>query len=139
MRTMLTICGVLVFGARIFAVDARPARDPFWPVGYKPAEPAAIVAVVTPIASNNAVAPIAAEPTKPDPLLMERVAAELQAKIRQQCNVSGFMKSGSQNMAIVNGQIKRVGDTLGFLIEGRAYNFKVTAISPKSVKIEPVN
>jgi hypothetical protein len=125
-----------LFGVR--ADETKPARDPFWPVGYKKPVPPPPVPVVDTQTKPNVITTVA-EPPKPDPLLLERVAAELQDKIRERLKVNGFMKKAGQQAAIVNGEIRKVGDLLDIHIEGKTYLFKVMEISPRSVKVEPVD
>ena len=123
-------------GAR--AADSGPARDPFWPVGYQHHDPVAVVATPQVVASIPIARP-QPEPAKPDPLVIEKLAAELQAKIRAKIQVSGFLKSGGQQFATVNGQVVSVGEKLLVSVDDQTYHFKVTAISPASVKLEPLN
>lgn len=139
MRSVLTIYAAMLIGAGLLVPESRAARDPFWPVGYKKPEPvkAAIQPeIVEPVKTNVVTV---AEPPKRDPLLMERVAAELQMKIRQNFHVGGFLKTGDKHMAFVNGQIKGVGDAIAIEVDGTSYKFKVMAITPMSVKIEPID
>jgi hypothetical protein len=135
------ICAVLVLMPLVHPVRAeeeKNARDPFWPVGYKKPEPKSAISVPEIVVPDKTNGVAQAAPVKPDPLLMEKVAAELQLKIRQNCMVGGFLKSGEKNMAFVNGQIKSVGDTLTIEVDAASYRFKVVAITPTSIKIEPV-
>lgn len=140
MRRVLTIYMVLFFCLRLIAADVKSSRDPFWPVGFKRPDPKPLVAEVVSVPTTNTSSVTAVDPPKPDPLVIEKLAAELQVRIRQQCQVSGFWKSsGGQQMAIVNGQIRGVGDKVAVDVDGQTYRFKVTAISPMSVKMEPVD
>lgn len=134
------LLGAVFAMTTVYAQGVKSVRDPFWPVGYKKPEPKPVVSVaeiVEPV-KTNVITVLPVEPPKPDPLLMERVAAELQLKIRQNCNVGGFLKSGGKHMAYVNGQIKGVDDTLIIDVEGTSYRFKIKAITPMSIKIEPI-
>lgn len=122
----------------LHAQDQKITRDPFHPVGYKKTEPIPVAAVAVVEQPKTNVNATVVEPPKPDPVILQRVAAELQAKIRERLQVNGFMKSGGQQMAIVNGQIKKAGDPLNIEVDGRAYPFKIVEISPTSVRVEPI-
>lgn len=117
------------------AADAQAARDPFWPVGYQPRDTTTPVAVVSKVETNIVEAP----PAKQDPFIFVNLQKELEAKIRAQCSISGFMKSGDGRLvAIVNGQIIAIGDRLSVAVDGKTYRFKATAISPTAVRLEPL-
>lgn len=128
----LGLCGPSI--AQSNAVTGR--RDPFWPVGYAP-QVAMPTNTVQPVIET--VAPVA-EPPKFDPIVFQKMAAELQGKIRSQIRVSGFMKSaGGKQLATVNGTIVAEGDRLDVAVDNQTYRFRVTGISVNAVNLEPVN
>jgi len=128
---------VVVLAALAPGLQARAgkvARDPFWPVGYEPRDTTTVVVVAPKIVEN----PVSTEPPKPDPLIIERMAKELQEKIKAQLKLTGFMQAGGRQLATVNGQVIGVNDHLAVSVEGTTYRFKVTGLTPSSVKLEPV-
>jgi hypothetical protein len=127
----------LLLGVR---ADAEAVvRDPFWPVGYVHQDTTTVVVVTAPPVVIKVAPPVAAEPAKPDPLIIMMKEKELADKIRSKCQVSGFLKSGDgKQMAVVNGQVVGIGDRLPVTVENQTYNFKVTAVSATAVKLEPV-
>ena len=133
----ITAIGLVVMAsARAETAGTTDRRDPFWPVGYRPAPPVP-TNVPPPVV---AVEPPPAEPMKMDPVFIQKMAAELQAKIRSQIKVTGFMKSaGGQQLATVNGAIVAEGDRLDVAVDGQNYRFRVTGISVSAVNLEPVN
>ena len=119
--------------------DVKIVRDPFWPVGYQHRDSNDVALVDTPVVTN-ALSPVhAAESAKPDPLVIERMEKELQAKIRAKIQVNGFLKSMGQHLASVNGKIVAVGDKLSVVVDGQTFRFKVKAISPAALNLEPVD
>ena len=124
---------------RASAAEAPVARDPFWPVGYVHRDTTTVAAAESPAASEAPVIKAAnPEPAKPDPLIIVMKERELAEKIRAACQVSGFLKSGEKQMAVVNGQVVGIGDRLPVTVDSLTYNFKVTGVSPTTVKLEPV-
>jgi hypothetical protein len=123
-----------IFGAEGPAQAGKAARDPFWPVGYEPRDTTTVVVVAPKIPEVS----LPVEPAKTDPLIIERMAKELQEKIKEQLKLTGFMNAGGRQLATVNGQVIGVNDHLSVSVEGTTYRFKVTGITPSSVKLEPV-
>lgn len=115
---------------------ATEPRNPFWPVGYTPPV-AAPTPPPEPVQTN--VVPAVAEPAVPDPLVIERMAAELARKIRAATKVQAIMKTGTRQFATINGKVVTVGDRLDVTVDGQVYRFKVTNISASVVNMEPVN
>ena len=142
MRISKLNLGILMLVTGLFRASvgmAEDARDPFWPVGYRPH---AVVAVVSNVVAKPVeTKPIEIKPVeepKPDPLVIMQMAAALQAKIKTQLRVGAFMKSGDHELALVNGQIVAEGDKLSVSVDGQTYRFKIKAISASSVNLEPV-
>lgn len=134
---LIAASALCVTGARA-KEGAVAARDPFWPVGYAPKDtttPVVVEAPPPPVVET----PQTNEPPKVDPWVIEQLAAELQAKIKARLKFSGFMTVGNRMLATVNGQVIGVADRLNVEVDGQAYRFKVTAITPTAVKLEPVN
>lgn len=134
----LGLCGLSVVSSlTAIAADDPTLRDPFWPVGYS-RQPAVVTNVPEPVVA--APAPETVGEPKVDPIVIQKMAAALQAKIRSTIRVSGFMKSASgQQLATVNGSIVAEGDRLDVAVEGQTYRFRVTGISASAVNLEPVN
>lgn len=97
-------------------------RDPFWPVGYIP--------------KNVEVRPkkIAPEKVKPSGKYEWGLAMK-------QLSISGVSSKGKNDFfAVVNGKIKRVGDTISVEYEGITYTWAVESIKPPgSVKLRRVS
>lgn len=142
MRIWRLILFVVFVWAAVTAARANEAtstRDPFWPVGFRPRDTTTVAVVETPETNAAPVAPQIAEPAKPDPVVIELLEKELAAKIRARCQVTAFLKSGGGRLiAIVNGQVVGPGDRLSVDVDGKVYKFKVTAVSPTVVRLEPV-
>ncbi len=102
--------------------QASPKRDPFWPVGYLPesirrAEAEKNQEVVAPMVSNN--------------------WNEAMKKV-----VINGVSSRADNefFAVINGQVKTVGDAISLSHEGTIYTWAVDSINPPgSVKLRRVS
>lgn len=121
-------------GAQSPAGSAAQPRNPFWPVGYTPP-----VDVPAPPPPPTNIVPSYAEPAKPDPLVIERMAAELARKIRAATKVQAIMKTGDRQFASINGRVVAAGDRLEIVVDGQVYRFKITNISASVVNMEPVS
>lgn len=96
----------------------EPLRDPFWPVGYTPENWKAASSE-----GNNASATSGADWTAPS----------------KQISVTGTSRMGDKAVAIVNGELKGVGDLIEVSYGGRIYQWKLKKITAAgTVDIERV-
>lgn len=92
----------------------KPLRDPFWPVGYFPENwQTAGEADTGPTSVSDWDAPAAL------------------------VRVSGTSRMGAQTAAIINGEVKAVGDLVEVHYSGRIYQWKLIEVQPTGkVKLE---
>lgn len=104
-------------------VPAR--RDPFWPVGYVP----------PPLVRSSDAAAAAATAAGED-----AVSAVLQwDEALKTVSVQGIMKTGPDTyVAMVNGQVIGVGDTVSVRLGGRDYRWIVAAVGTEGVSFKRV-
>ncbi|HOW97916.1 MAG TPA: hypothetical protein P5567_04325 [Kiritimatiellia bacterium] len=107
------------------AAEPEPAparRDPFWPVGYAPPPPAR---------PSEAAASTAGA---------ETVSAVLQwDEALKTVQVQGIMKTGPEtHVAMVNGQVVGVGDTVSVRFGGREYRWTVAGVGVEGVSFKRV-
>jgi hypothetical protein len=108
------------------------ARDPFWPVGFrpKPSEPRVV--------AGEASGPPGAGPTDDEQKALDlgRLTEEEQAVIKSHMRVGGILQQGNSCMAILNNQLVKKGDALSIETETRAYTFVVSALTPNRIVLE---
>ena len=93
--------------AKIFPYKDRPLRDPFWTVGYFPAK--------------------WGEELKPK----KQMSSASEWRIpTSQIEVSGVSRMGSRVMAIINGELKQVGDVVEISYLGKIFQWKIAEINP---------
>lgn len=88
--------------------DLKPLRDPFWPVGYFPEN------------WNSG-------KKDADETLAAVSDWDAPAKLLK---VSGTSRMGDQRAAIINGEVKVVGDVVEVRYSGRIYQWKLTEVKP---------
>lgn len=88
-----------------FPYADRPLRDPFWAVGYFPAEWGAKL-----------------EPEK------QKTSASEWRIPKSQIEISGVSSMGSRVVAIINGELKKVGDIVEISYLGKIFQWKVSEI-----------
>jgi len=92
---------------KIFPYKNRPLRDPFWTVGYFPTK--------------------WGEELKPK----KKMSSASEWRIpTSQITVSGVSRMGSRVMAIINGELKQVGDIVEVSYLGKIFQWKVSEIQP---------
>jgi len=90
--------------AEIFPYKERPLRDPFWTVGYFP-------------------------PQWGEERLPKRAVSASEWRIpTSQLEVSGVSRMGDRVMAIVNNDLKKVGDVVEIAYLGKVFQWKVSDI-----------
>lgn len=91
--------------SKIFPYKARPLRDPFWTVGYFPAK--------------------WGEELNPK----KRRSSVSEWRIpTSQIQISGVSRMGNRIMAIINGELKKVGDIVEIPYLGKIFQWKVSEI-----------
>ena len=108
----------------------RPAwRDPFWPVGYRPA-----VEEETPPAEKPAVVPEKPKPPEPPAPVADWEAA------RKLLNVSAFGEKNAVRFCLVNGKLVQEGDFVSVIHRSMEYTWQVKRIDRNSENMlyEPV-
>lgn len=117
--------------ARELTAAAEPAaalaRDPFWPVNYRPPRPAA---------PGNAGLEQAAD--------IEEMAgsppgSEARAQALAALKVGGIIRRGNNYFAAVNGQMVQVGDVIAVPMESFVFRFRIRDIDMRKVRIEPMD
>lgn len=103
-------------------VAVKPARDPFWPVGYK-AQKGAPQAEVAP------------------PQAVSQKSDEDWRAAMKQVMVSGVSRRGeSEYCAVINGELKVVGEKITVSYNGAEFSWTVAAIAPPaSIKLRRVS
>ncbi|MCA1810330.1 MAG: hypothetical protein ABR497_03120 [Kiritimatiellia bacterium] len=108
----LFFCGLLL------AETPEPPRDPFWPVGYRPAR----------------------LDEKPDDAAKQdsekQVSDEQLEQALARLNVSGIIRRGDRYFATVNGQMVRAGEIVSVTSGGRMFFFRVRSIDMRKVQFE---
>lgn len=101
-------------------MNASEKRDPFWPVGYMPKR------VVQ-----------AAPEKKPEPVK----AVRDWSGAMQQVKINGVSSKGHEEFyAVVNGELKSVGETFSVEYQGAVYTWEVASIEPPgSVRLRRVS
>ena len=101
---------------------AVPKRDPFWPVGYVPRNVKSLVPSVKPEQSNDKV---------------DNSWNEAMKKVE----INGVSsRANDAYCAVINGQVKSVGDTVTINHGGTIYTWAVDGIEPpSSVKLRRVS
>lgn len=119
MRYSIAILSAVVFGAAVGAPEQsarpietetfpyadRPLRDPFWTIGYFPAGWGA----------------------KPEPEKQTTSASEWRIPTSQ-IEISGVSRMGSHVVAIINGELRQVGDLVEISYLGKKFQWKVSEI-----------
>ncbi len=106
---------------------ATLARDPFWPVNYRPPRPSA---------PGNAGSEQTAE--------LEEMAgsppgSEARAQALAALKVGGIIRRGNNYFAAVNGQMVQVGDVIAVPTESFVFRFRIRGIDMRKVRIEPMD
>ncbi len=91
--------------AKIFPYKNRPLRDPFWTVGYFPPQWG----------------------VEHKPKMQSTSASEWRIPMSQ-IEVSGVSRMGDRVMAIINGDLKEVGDLVEIFYLGKIFQWKVSGI-----------
>jgi len=101
-------------------------RDPFWPIGYRPAERAP-----TPSVPTDPLPPRQPEhsPQPPSPLRWNEA--------REQLRIGGFFRIGDHTSAYINNVIVSPGDLVTVSFEGREYRWRVETIEPHAIRLRP--
>jgi hypothetical protein len=107
----------------IASAEQSNLRDPFWPIGYRLEEPLTV-------APGKASTKSVVESGKAD-----------WSQAMKLILISGVSsRAGNEFFAVVNGQIKSVGDTVSVSMGGRIYTWKIYEISPpSSVKLRRIS
>ena len=92
------------------ASDGTIKRDPFWPVGYVPER-------LTKMAQEK-------------PVVKQKSSVLDWSGAMKKVVNSGASKSGNDFYAVINGGIRRVGDTFSVEHEGTTYTWAVSGIKP---------
>lgn len=103
------------------------ARDPFWPVGYVPAEPELEAG---PEAAKEAVDETGGH------VDFSGLTKEEQAIIKSKMVVGGILKQGAICLAIINQQLVKEGDELSLQAADMTYRFGVKKLTPESILLE---
>ncbi len=91
--------------AQTFPYADRPLRDPFWTVGYFPSQ--------------------WGEDLKPQ---KQKTSASEWRIPTSQIEISGVSSMGTRVMAIINGELKKVGDIVEIFYLGKVFQWKVSEI-----------
>ena len=99
--------------------EQQGARDPFWPVGYAP------------VVKSTKVVPVVERP----------VVVGSWSKAIKTIVINGVSSRGDNDFfAVINGEIKSVGDTISVKFGGTVYVWAIDSIKPpKSVKLRRVS
>ena len=93
-------------------------RDPFWPVGYRPApdlvRAAAAAVTVSPVQSRW-------------------------QEARKRLKIQGLTHDRSRYMAVINGRMVETGDRVGVEMDGVRYRWRVQEITAQGVTLENVD
>lgn len=109
-------------GADDAGKDASFKRDPFWPVGFVP-ESVRKATVAAPKTGEN-----------------RRGITDWSAAMKQVVINGVSSRSNSDFFAVINGGVKRVGDSVSVMHEGAVYTWAVDSIKPPgSVKLRRVS
>lgn len=93
--------------SEVFPYNDRPLRDPFWKVGYFPPEWGV--------------------KEKPHDQMIS--ASEWQAPLSQ-IEISGVSRMGDRVVALINGELKTVGDIVEVSYLGKIFQWKIGEIKP---------
>lgn len=122
-----------LFLALLTGISAGPAlarRDPFWPIGYRPAE------------AREPSRP-AAEPEAPPPPAEEARSltdAELGQLVREEAERirrTATMQTGNQIYAYVQNKWVTVGDSFTVEVLGKKYRLKILGLTEENIELEP--
>jgi hypothetical protein len=99
-----------------------PLRDPFWPVGYRPAR------IVT------------KEPGPQGPVIKRDAVSDWNTAM-QNVDIQGVSsRAGDEFYAVINGEVKGEGETVSVELGGTIYTWEIQRISPPgSVKLRRVS
>ena len=102
-------------------------RDPFWPVGYRPAKdepppppPPKKVEEVKPAAEKKEPEP-PPPPPEPEP--------DWRAALRQ-LRISGYAESGDTRTCVINGKTVSEGEKISIVYDGFRYTWSLDSIAP---------
>jgi hypothetical protein len=95
-------------------ITSSMLRDPFWPVGYLPETVKSVV-----------------EANKQQKVQQQKLARDWNRAMKK-IAISGVSKSGTQFYAVINNEIKSVGDTISIEDGGSLYTWAVESIVPPS-------
>jgi hypothetical protein len=102
------------------APGAEHVRDPFWPVGYRPASEAP------------------QEEPETSVLDLSRLSPEEQAIIKSHLKVGGILQQGNERIAIINTDVVKEGDTVALRVSGQTYRFLIRSLEPRNIVLEPI-
>lgn len=131
MKTRHTLLLCLLW-SMLAAHPAWAVRDPFWPLGYTPANEAAVAP--SPAAQ--------AEPPRPEPPREKPISEEDWAKARKALVISGITKTvrpdthETRILAMINRQMLALGDTVTFIHLDVRYQWLVETLSEKEVGLK---
>ena len=98
-----------------------PLRDPFWPVGYRPAK------MVTEVSTAQST------------VIRRDVASDWNTAM-QSIDIQGVSsRAGDEFYAVINGEVKSKGDKVSVDLDGKIYTWEIQLITPPgSVKLRRV-
>jgi hypothetical protein len=121
---------VSAFWILLPAESTRVQRDPFWPIGYSPAEPA-IRETPPPVEK----VPEPATPTLTDEALRQLALDEAE-RIRENLAKKGTMITGDRIYAYVNDKWVTIGDTLTVEVRGNSYQLEILNLTSNNIELE---
>ena len=105
------------------ALTQKPVvqRDPFWPVGYQPE-------------------PVEEAATEQKEIVIPKVSSNWNEAMKKVVINGVSSRASNEFFAVINGQVKSVGDTVTLSHEGTIYTWAVDSITPPgSVKLRRVS
>lgn len=96
------------------ASEAVTQRDPFWPVGYAPKR-------------------VVEEKTNGEEAAVEKNGSTDWDKAMKQVSIQGISsRAGSESFAVINGNIKCVGESISIRVDDVNYTWLIESIAPPS-------
>lgn len=121
----MRICTTLFL--MITALSAFSERDPFWPIGYKPAS-------AEPQATEEPEAPATRELTDEE---LRRLAEQEAEKIKEILDRKATAVFGGKVHALINGTWVSQGDSLTVEVLGNSYRLHITTLTSENIELQP--